>query len=188
MESTISSNLKFARGGEKDESFRYPHVYQVESREDQRRLVVGPAGRHCQLAAQLAACLPEPLKLLYVLVVPGNNDSDGARYESPVLSRAEVEAFLQDHERFLQSDGRHHLWLSNPRTGTVVYDRHEILYAYGPIEEYLKVLHAWGVVAGEIMIPAPHWHLYHREFDAEEAAVVGRWRWLKKPLRDQDEA
>ena len=49
---------------------------------------------------------------------------DAARYEAPnEMSRQELLDFLAEYSEFLESDGRHHLWVANPEEGTIVYDR-----------------------------------------------------------------
>ena len=188
MNGVLPTTLKFGRGGEEAESFRYPNLYQREVAATKERLLVGPSGGHCALLAELAACLPEPLSMLYVLVVPrGGAEDAAARYESPRLSYPEVAAFIREHEKFLQADGRHHLWVSHPGVGTIVYDRHEILYAYGPLDDYVTVLRGQGLTEGDVVVPVPHWHCYHAEYDGEMQALLARWQWVKTPLREQDE-
>ena len=62
------------------------------------------------------------------------------------MERREAEDFLRGFSRFLESDGRHHLWISSvPDGATLVYDGHNILYAYGPLELYEQVLAARGM-------------------------------------------
>jgi hypothetical protein len=180
-------SLKFGRGGEEQESFRYPNTFERQSRDSAPRLLVGPSGGHCELALALAESLPEPLRVLYVLVVPRRGEHEAGRYESPDVARQDLVSFLADHRRFLESDGRHHLWIAHPGVGMVVYDRHEVLFAYGPVDAYRDTLVARGLAEGPVEVPAPHWHVYHPEFDDEEATLLGRWKWTRKPLLHADE-
>jgi hypothetical protein len=180
----LSSSIKF---GKEEESHRYAHVYERQERGGTSRLLIGPARDHCQLVEALAGCLPEPLRLLYVLVVSRRQEHSEARYESPELRRGDVSAFLCSYRTFLESDGRHHLWLANPAAGCIVYDRHEVLYAYGPIASYVAVLEEHGLAEGVVDIPAPHWHAYHPEYDDDERTLLTRWAWVEKPLNEEDQ-
>jgi hypothetical protein len=184
--SELSISLKFGRGGEENESFRYENLYERQSRNGTSRLLIGPSDNHCQLLLRLTACLPEPLKVLYVLVVSRRDEHSEARYESHELSREQVTRFVQRFEQFFESDARHHIWVANPDVGTIVYDRHEVLYAYGPIDAYVAVLQKEGLHSGVVEIPAPHWHAYHAEFDEVEADVMRYWRWEQRPLNEAD--
>lgn len=188
MTDGLDPSLKFGRGGEEHESFRYGNTFERQGTGSACRLLIGPSGGHCRLAVALAESLPEPLRLLYVLVVPRRGDHEPGRYESPDLTREDLSSFVAGHQRFLESDGRHHLWIAHPGAGLVVYDRHEVLFAYGPVDAYLDTLKADGLTEGAVEVPSPHWHVYHPEFDDEEAALLRRWQWTRKPLEEGDEA
>jgi hypothetical protein len=187
MESKVEPAVKFGVLGEARAPYRYGHVYTAQTRGGRKRLLIGPSQGHVEILRCLSECLPVPLKLLYVLVVPRSADHEPGRYESPNLTRDQVEAFLSQHKRFFESDGRHHLWVASPDAGTIVYDRHDMLYAYGPIDEYIARLEEHGLRPGVVTVPRPHWHAYHAELDAEETAIVSHWQWLRKPLRESDQ-
>jgi hypothetical protein len=47
---------------------------------------------------------------------------------------------MAEFAEFLTEDGRHDLWLHSPRTdATLVWDRHDLIYAYGPLEQFRAV-------------------------------------------------
>lgn len=186
MSGSISRNIKFGVGGEQEHSFRYPHVYERQTRGDRRRLLIGPRDRHVELVGALTGYLEEPLKILYVLVVPRIEGHEAGRYESPELSRADVRRLLEDYGPFLESDGRHHLWIADQDEGLLVYDRHEVVYAYGNTEAFIALLSAWDLKEEPVVVPSPHWHVYHPEFDEDERSMVARFQWTIKPLRDED--
>ncbi len=87
----------------------------------------------------------------------------------------------------LAQDGRHDLWIADPEAGAqLVLDRHHVLYAYGPLDDFVRELSAAGFERGEIAIPSPHAHHYHADFDADERAIVGHFAWRKSDLRHSD--
>jgi hypothetical protein len=69
-----------------------------------------------------------------------------------------------------------------------VFDRHNIIYAYGDLEAFERVADAHGMTRKQFSIPVPHWHAYHAEYDAIEHRLLKRWEWIYSPLRPQDEA
>lgn len=99
-----------------------------------------------------------------------------------------VAGFCRRFATFLESDGRHHLWISSPEAGgTLVYDQHEWIWAYGDLPTYLDVLADLGLREGEIELPFPHAHQYHPENDADARALMEYWEWIHSPLRPGDE-
>jgi hypothetical protein len=168
-----------------------PHVYgdvwEREKTPRADRLLIAPSGGHVELLIELSRCLEEPFGILYVLVVDRSGKEE-ARYQSPwPVERREAEDFLRGFSRFLESDGRHHLWISSvPDRATLVYDRHNILYAYGPLELYEKVLVARGMREGSVRFPVPHTHHYNAELDEEEDRMMSVWPWKEFPLGEED--
>jgi hypothetical protein len=66
-----------------------------------------------------------------------------------------------------------------------VYDQHNVIFAYGPIDEYVRILQSGGdSEASELRFPAPHRHHYHPEFDEQERALAPLPGWTISPLRD----
>lgn len=121
------------------------------------------------------------------IVVPRVEEVSPGRYEAPSeLSRQALLGFLAEFSEFLEGDGRHHIWVANPDYGTLVYDRHNVLYAYGPLDDYSAVLTARGLRTGVVEIPSPHWHGYHQENDAALRRLLARWPWKFKSLAPQD--
>lgn len=181
--------MKFGAGSEQRESYRYHNVFERQRFSDgQERLRIGPSRGHVDLMIELIECLPEPLRLLYVLVVSHGRDHSG-RYEAASgMSFDDTEIFLKDFGDFLQSDGRHHLWVASPGFGTIIYDRHDVLYAYGPLDKLVEVLKANGLKEGKVELPAPHWHGYHPEFDEAQSRVLSRFQWIHSRLHPGDDA
>jgi hypothetical protein len=189
MDVPLPSRIKFGAGDGMDRAHVYPHAFCEDKTSDGgKRLLFGPTNSHAALMSKLQECVPEPFRLLYVLVVPRSETLEPARYEAPhQLSRAEVLDFLLEFTEYLEFDGRHHLWVANPDHGTIVYDRHNVLYAYGPLACFAKVAKTHGLRESEFEIPTLHWHAYHSEYDAMQDRLLGKWEWIVKPLRASDE-
>jgi hypothetical protein len=128
------------------------------------------------------------LHLLFVLHTPRGVGEPG-RYESPLLEASEVRTFLARFGPYLAGDGRHELWAYSPSQGAqVVWDRHDRLFGYGPVDDFATTLRALGYSTGEEpAIPVPHEHHYHAAFDADAAALLAWCDWHRKPLQPVDE-
>lgn len=166
----------------------YNNTFARESAIDPEHLCIGPRGEHTALMVGLAAVLAEPYKVLYVLHTPRGGSEPG-RYESPALNRGEVAAFFRRFDSFFAGDGRHDVWLhSGPDNATVIWDRHDLLYAYGPLHRFEAALGDRGIKPGERpTVPVPHTHHYHPEWDGAERVIVEAFDWRLTPLRREDE-
>ncbi len=118
--------------------------------------------RRYGLLRELLPLLPEPLWVLYVLVTPRSEAAAGRYQSAKPHPRAEVLALLDRFENYFASDGRHNLWLAAPPAGQLVLDRHEVIYAYGPIAEIVARLKEKGFAevdddsrAGAALAPLP---------------------------------
>lgn len=99
-----------------------------------------------------------------------------------------MESFLLEFKDFFESDGRHHVWvMSLPGSSTLVYDHHNVIYAYGPLDEFTEILKSNGFHQNGISFPAPHSHNYNPENDDAEERVVQHWAWIQSPLWPDDD-
>ena len=157
---------------------RYPAVYFRETTTGAGRLKIAASDHGARLMLQLAQLLRDPFAVLYVLLVP-RGGSEAGRYQSPWLNREELTEVFDCYGGFWERDGRHHVWLhSATDQATLVYDQHDVIYAYGPLEEYVALLEAAGFKeAEELDFPAPHGHCYHREFDELERELASLPGW-----------
>lgn len=162
-------------------------TFSRESTGRSERLAVSPANRPMQLLMELAPTAGEQFYLLWVLHTPRGGSKSG-RYQSPLLPVLEVNAILTKFADFLERDGRHDLWLHAPATGaTLVWDRHEKIFLYGPLAEFESRLTASGLSRGEMSLAAPHAHHYHEEFDEAERSLAEALDWKVSELREEDE-
>ncbi len=155
------------------------------------RICFTTANGQVNLLVALSNAMAEPFYFLYVLLVSRRANHEPARYHSPELSREKLRSFLAYNANFFEQDARHNIWIHSPTDkSTLVYDRHEIGYAYGPIESFKAILINNGskeVQAVEQYTSVPHEHHFHAEFDDEEASVIQTFDWQKSPLREQDQ-
>jgi len=151
------------------------------------RLAIGVPSDDRDVFQRLLACMEAPLYLLYVLHTPRGEGTPG-RYQSPALGEQDVLRFLADFSGLLGSDARHDLWAHSPEeNATLVWDRHNVIYAYGPIESFESALIQLGFVAGNVAIDFPHQHHYRAEYDELARAVLTRFNWSYSALRPEDE-
>jgi hypothetical protein len=151
--------------------------------------VVTPETDQVELMIRLLDAMSGPFWLLYVLVVSRGGGESG-RYQSPEpQTKADAEAFLRDFRAFLEKDGRHNLWIASASSPEMlIYDRHNVVYAYGSLSEWQPMLSgAQFTEVPLIRFPSPHSHHYHQSMDDEEARMIGHWNWNRTPLMPSDE-
>jgi hypothetical protein len=106
------------------------------------------------------------------------------RYESPELTSADKEEFLNEFGRFFCEDSRHDLWVrSHDDDATIVLDRHNLIYAYGPLDAFEAALQSLGARKGEPAVLCAHVHHYHPAWDEAERRILRSFEWDIKPLR-----
>ena len=172
--------------GDTPRAFEYGNVFVREDAGGRPRLRVGLNESQDTCVRTLASPLSGPFQLLYVLHTTRTGAELG-RYESPELTRADVELFLSEFGRFLCEDSRHDLWVrSHDDDATIVFDRHNLIFAYGPLELFERELQASGAQEGEPAVLGAHVHHYHPDWDDAERGVLRRFEWQVTPLRPSD--
>lgn len=166
--------------------YDYGNRWQREEYPTWSRLTIGPTRDHIELAIRLARTIDPPFYLLWVLLVPASDHKPG-RYQSPPIASHEALAdILTRYAAFFESDSRHHLWIGVfDGHGQIVYDNHNILYAYGPLDDFEGVLLDAGLTRGTVEIPCPHVHHYTRGAATTEDALFDEWVWEWYPLVDE---
>lgn len=96
---------------------------------------------------------------------------------------------FNSYGEFWDSDGRHSIWLrSEIDDATLVYDRHNLIYAYGPPEKFDLVLDALGYAkVPELSLSFEHEHHYYPDFDHLERELTVKFADNKTDLRPGDE-
>jgi len=151
------------------------------------RLLAGVPGGDSSILSKLIECLAPPYYLLYVLHTPRGEGEPG-RYQSPQLELGELLSFISRYASFFAGDSRFDIWVHSPTSGgTLVWDRHNLIYGYGPMKCYCDALESIGFSEGVPTIPAPHAHNYRQEFDDDAKALLSAFPWLFSELRPEDE-
>lgn len=169
---------------------RHDHgnLWAIEPTSGRDRLVLAPSRAHVDLMIELLRALPEPFCILHVLITSRCGSHLARRQHPQMLPRSGAAHFLREYEAFFEGDGRHHVWvMSVPAEATIVYDNHDLLYAYGPLERFVGIAAARGMNEGEIGIPAPHMHGYHEAYDEAEERLLSAVDWLESPLQPGDD-
>jgi len=166
----------------------YADLWDVEKTTGADRVIAAPSSGQVALVEALMEELPEPFGLLSVLILARRAGHQVGRYQCPApMSREEAVAFLHEYQEYFEGDGRHHLWVSSVSLpATIVYDHHDVIYAYGPLDDFQRVLHRRGLERGPVKIPAPHTHQYNADFDLVEDKILAHWSWHWFPLQEQD--
>ena len=152
----------------------------------ERLVTTAPQGKSTVIEALLAQ-LEAPFALLYILHTPRGGEAEAGRYMSPELSRAELLGFLHRFGAYLQADARFDLWFHAPQSkATLVWDRHNQVYAYGPLDAFEAALATLGFVEGEPELRIAHIHHYRAACDADALAVMRAFAWTRSELRPED--
>ncbi len=167
--------------------FFYPNTWNIENTPQFQRLVIAPESNQIELIIELCKTLPEPFGILYVLVVPRGENEEGRYQIAQPLNHKETEIFLRDFKDYFEKDARHHIWIASiPTNSMLIYDNHNIIYAYGELEKFEKIISEKGLIQKEIIVPVPHVHGYNPTFDVEEERILSKFNWKHFPLTESD--
>jgi hypothetical protein len=165
----------------------YAAVFSIGSTTGTPRLIAGAPGGNVEPFEHLVLSLAPPYFLLYVLHTT-RGEGDAGRYQSPALPAEQFRSFIEKFKGYLSADARFDLWAYSPaEQATVVWDRHNQLFAYGPLERFEAELRALGFSQGTSSVPSPHQHHYRPEFDPQAKALLSDLPWSYSPLKPEDE-
>jgi len=169
--------------------FEYSDAWATEALAAINRLAIAPRQAQVELIQDLVTLMSAPFFVLYVLAVPRGGSEPGRYQSTSPQSSQGIEEFLGEFMPYLQLDGRHELWVKSAHSSDqLVYDRHNVIYAYGDLSKFEVRLKERGLSRVDaIQTPSPHVHYYHTVFDAEEVRILNYWPWIKSPLRAGDE-
>jgi hypothetical protein len=165
----------------------YGNTFEREVVGGVERLRVGLDDAQDGCVRALASGLIGPFQLLYVLHTT-RTGADLGRYESPLLSAAQIHEFMQRFGPFLAQDARHDFWVrSHDDDATIVLDRHNLIYVYGQLTSVETVLRRIGAtMSGLPLIPRAHVHYYHQQWDAAERDILAALPWTRTPLHESE--
>lgn len=163
----------------------HPAIYEV--RTEPPHIYAGIPYGNPLVFETLTRRLTPPYMLLYVLHTP-RGEAEPGRYQSPDLSEDEFQDFMRRFGPYLGSDARFDIWSrSEADDATVVWDRHNFLFAYGPLAQFETGLKSLGFAKGEIPKLERHVHHYRSECDADATALLAAFDWYRTPLKTEDE-
>ncbi len=184
------TDYKFGTPEPEDREWSYGNVWAAErTNGGGSRLVIAPAHEQTELLASLLRNMTGPFWVLYVLAVSRGRGEPG-RYQSPeLLPEDAVGTFLKEFSGFIEKDGRHNVWIASDQgSEMLIYDRHNVIYAYGPLASWKPFLIASGLSeVPAVRFPSPHSHHYHQGLDPEEDRLLAYWDWHHTPLKESDE-
>lgn len=180
---------KFGWIPNEERRYEYPDNFAFERTSGPESLVIAPSANHISILIDLLHLMSEPLGTLYVLVVPRGGSKAGRYQTANPVSKEQAEDLLTSFKEYFENDGRHNIWVASMSgSHQLVYDRHNVIYAYGPLPEYENVLLGRGLRKVEfVRFPSPHTHNYHAAFDQDERNLLRHWRWKRSPLHESDE-
>jgi len=172
-----------------EQPYEYPDIFAVEKTSGPERLVIAPSGQQVALISDFLEIMQEPLGVLYVLTVPRGGATEGRYQSANALAKDDVRAFLKKFGKFFENDGRHHLWIvSMPSSDMLVFDNHNLIYAYGSLSVFEVLAEHRGLKkVDRVRVPAPHCHKYNEVFDQDEQHLLSYWDWKRFPLTDADD-
>jgi len=169
-------------------NFDYGGVFFREKTSNGERLVIGCKDGHINLMEALCSNWIDGWYVLYVLVVSRTGRKEG-RYQSHLFKHFdELQIFNGTHQAFLEGDGRHHYWIGTPsNSGMLVYDQHNVIFAYGDLDRYTATLTTMGFAENDFWFPVPHQHHYHAVNDQYEDELMAADSWSFQPLQPHDQ-
>ncbi|MCP4542989.1 MAG: hypothetical protein GY832_38215, partial [Chloroflexi bacterium] len=150
---------------------------------------IGPTSGQIALLCDLASVFPErKYYFLYVLLL-SHADNRKGRYQSPPIeSYQDLELFLWTFQTFFEQDGRHHIWVASVASDDLlVYDQHNVIFAYGNIDGFEERLRELGYEEKEFWFPVPHAHTYPAANVHQEQGVLEYYDWHWSELQEGDE-
>ncbi|KAB1159745.1 hypothetical protein F7018_05400 [Tenacibaculum aiptasiae] len=163
--------------------FNYGKIFE----QSDNSIKIATSKNQIELLSDLLNDLEPPFYILYVLVVSRIGQKLG-RYQSPIFeTKKELTKFLNQYRKYFETDARHHIWIGTvENTGLLVYDQHNVIFAYGNVENYRNRLNKNKYKEQNFTFPVPHGHLYHEENDKYERSILKEFDWEIFPLQEND--
>jgi len=164
----------------------YGKIYELSF--EIKQIKIAASQNQIDLILELSNTLTPPFYILYVLVVTRLGNKHG-RYQSPLFeTKDELKNFLLEFKEYFETDGRHHIWICTvDNSGRLIYDQHNVIFAYGRLDNYISILKRNGYQEQMFSFPAPHAHAYNSSNDKFEESIFQNWDWDYFPLSDGDE-
>jgi hypothetical protein len=167
----------------------YGNLYFRQPCGTSERLVIGPTNSQIQLIDKLAANFSgQRYYILYVLLLSHAGRLPG-RYQSPLIeSHEDLQLFIWRFQNFFEGDGRHHVWIATPDSSDLlVYDQHNVIFAYGNLDGFQQVLDDATFRNKEFWFPCPHSHSFDPANANVEDELMAYFEWQYFELQPGDE-
>ncbi|HTC95132.1 MAG TPA: hypothetical protein VK699_16930 [Terriglobales bacterium] len=185
----METPYKFGWIPDQEKSYQYPNVFAIEKTAGPERLVIAPSSQHVSLLLDLMKIMFEPFGILYVLTVPRGKAEAGRYQAANPVAWDKAERFLSRFEDFFENDGRHYLRIASiGNSDLLVYDKHNVIYAYGELREFERILLKRELrKVDSVKFPSPHSHKYNAAYDQAQQDVLRYWEWKQLPLQESDD-
>ncbi len=153
-----------------------------------KRIIIAPKSNQIELLLEIAKGFESPLRIFYALFRPGNSSIERGRYHCPdYLNYEDVEIFCKKFSNYLETDGRHHLWIFSANDKGIkqflIYDNHRLLQVFDDVDRIKDILEKKNFREEEISVPEPHIHLSNPDNDVFERELLDYWDWVHSPFR-----
>lgn len=180
-------NPKFANGMDSDK-FHSNCYKQVAIDTPYPRVVFATKDGYIKLIKECLRIMPEPFSVMYVLIRPIVGVDVGRYMSEEPFSRKEMDAFLDEYGHFFEHDGRHHIYFISDDPGTfLVYDHHDMIYAYGQQENFLNLLRNKNYLEEEPIVENPHYHGFNHDHRVDERHLLASREWTRYDLERADD-
>jgi hypothetical protein len=152
--------------------FQYQNISGV------KRILISTENDPLGLISDLLEFYSSPFRFSY-FIVSSTDVGEPSKYELQGLSREQLTHILNQFSEFFRSDARHHLWIHATGGGTLIYDEHDWIYAYGSQNEIASFLTGTGFEEKPPEIPFPHLHNEPRENDVRMRELLNSYEWKK---------
>jgi hypothetical protein len=99
-----------------------------------------------------------------------------------------LQLFLWTFQNFFEGDGRHHVWVASPESNNLlVYDQHNVIFAYGETSAFEDVVLAEGLRYQDFWFPCPHGHRFHPSNSSVEDELMAFFDWKHFDLQPGDD-
>jgi hypothetical protein len=154
-----------------------------------QRLVIGASSANIKLLDELAtAFATQQFYILYVLLLSHAGRSPGRYQSPPIASHEDLQLFIWTFQNFFEGDGRHHIWIGSPQSSDLlVYDQHDVIFAYGNLDGFEALLINHGFTQQQFWFPCPHSHSFDPANVNAEDELMAYFDWVYYELQEGDE-
>lgn len=153
------------------------HLFPNQFFAETDRLIIGTCDSRTELILDLVEPLAEKFVLGYEVRIERGISPLGT-YRSDPLTFGDLKSVAAEFRKLFEQDARHHTFVFPQETvAMVVYDEHDLVFAYGDLADYRKRLLEKGFEESYFELPFPHIHSYLDEMDEVESRLLNSRKW-----------